>query len=89
MIELVWDDTFIRILKKWRKKHPDLIKTFNERILVFTENPYHPLLKTHQLSGSLKGYWTISISYQYRLIFKFLSQSKILLIDLGSHDEVY
>ncbi|MBC8487374.1 MAG: type II toxin-antitoxin system mRNA interferase toxin, RelE/StbE family [Bacteroidetes bacterium] len=89
MIELIWDEAFIRIIKKWRKKHPDLIKIFEKRILIFIEDPYHPLLKTHRLSGNLKGYWAISITYQYRLVFRFLSQNKVLLIDLGTHDEVY
>jgi len=89
MIELIWDEAFIRIIKKWRKKHPDLIKTFEDRILLFTKDPYHPFLKTHSLSGNLKDYWSINITYQYRLIFKFLSQNKALLIDIGTHDEVY
>jgi mRNA-degrading endonuclease YafQ of YafQ-DinJ toxin-antitoxin module len=52
-------------------------------------NPLNPLLKTHGLSDRLKGLWAISISYEHRLIFKFISSNKILLIDIGTHDEVY
>lgn len=76
-------------MKKWRKKHPGLMKIFKDRIILFSKNPYHPLLKTHSLSGKLSEYWAISITYKYRLVFKFLSQNKVLLIDIGTHDEVY
>ena len=89
MIELAWDAPFTRILKKWKKRHPDLIVNFYSRLKLFTENPYHSPLKTHSLSGKLEGYWAFSITYDYRLVFKFISNDKVLLIDIGTHDEVY
>jgi len=89
MIELVWDSSFVRILKKWQKKHPDLIKVLENRLMLFTENPFDPVLRTHRLSGNLKDYWALYVTYEYRLVFKFISTNKVLLIDLGTHDEVY
>jgi addiction module RelE/StbE family toxin len=89
MIELIWDEPFLRILKKWRKKHPELIERFQHKISVFTNEPFHPSLRTHSLSGNLEGYWALSITYEHRLVFKFISDSKVLLIDIGTHDEVY
>ncbi len=79
----------MRILKKWKKKYPDLIANFQDTLTQFTESPFHPSLKTHNLSGKLKGYWAFSITYEYRLVFKFISENKALLIDIGTHDEVY
>ena len=89
MIELILNESFLRILKKWRKKHPELVNRFQQKLTLFTDEPFHPSLKTHSLSGNLAGYWAISINYEHRLIFKFLSDTKILLIDLGTHDDVY
>jgi len=89
MIELIADEPFLRILKKWRKKHPDLVERFEEKISLFTNKAFHPSLKTHSLSGNLEGYWALSITYEYRLIFRFLSENQVLLIDIGTHDEVY
>ena len=89
MVEIIWDKPFLRILKKWKKKHPDLIVNFQDTLAQFTENPFHPSLKTHNLSGKLKEYWAFSITYEYRLVFKFISENKALLIDIGTHDEVY
>ncbi|TYQ31395.1 type II toxin-antitoxin system YafQ family toxin [Pseudanabaena sp. UWO310] len=89
MIEITWDESFTRILKKWRKKNPELVDRFQQKLELFKHEPFHPSLKTHSLSGNLAGYWAISINYEHRLVFKFLSDIKVLLIALGTHDEVY
>jgi len=51
-------------------------------------------LKTHHLSGSLSGYFACSCGFDCRIIFakeKSKEQGKevLLLIDIGSHDQVY
>jgi mRNA-degrading endonuclease YafQ of YafQ-DinJ toxin-antitoxin module len=51
--------------------------------------PFHPSLKTHSLVGHLADSWAININYEQRLVFRFLSDTKVLLIDLGTHDDVY
>jgi len=66
MIELVWDEAFVRAVKKWQKRHPELIGRFKERLLLFSEQPSHPSLKTHSLSGNLKGCSSFSINYDNR-----------------------
>ncbi|PSB00954.1 type II toxin-antitoxin system mRNA interferase toxin, RelE/StbE family [Merismopedia glauca CCAP 1448/3] len=68
---------------------PDLVERFQQRVDLFVQEPFHPSLRTHALSGHLEGCWSLSITYEYRLIFKFISEERVLLIDLGSHDEVY
>jgi len=89
MIELTWDQSFARILKKWRKKHPELVARFQQKLELFKNDPFHPSLKIHSLVGNLAGAWAISINYEQRLVFRFLSDTKVLLIDLGTHDDVY
>lgn len=86
---MVWDEAFIRAIKKWQKKHPELISRFKERLLLFSEQPFHPSLKTHSLSGGLKAYSVFSITYEYLLVFRFISDNKALLIAIGTHDDVY
>jgi addiction module RelE/StbE family toxin len=89
MINIVWDEPFLKILKKWKKKHPDLIAKFENKLTLFCSEPFHSSLKTYRLSGNLKGYLAFSITYEYRLIFKFMAENKVLLLDIGTHDEVY
>jgi addiction module RelE/StbE family toxin len=79
----------LRILKKWRKKHPDLSERFQQKVSLFIEEPFHPSLRTHNLSGSLDGCLALSISFEYRLVFKFISDNQVLLIDIVTHDDVY
>jgi len=41
------------------------------------------------MTGNLKGYRAFSITYEYRIMFRFLSEDKVLPVDIGAHDEVY
>ena len=91
MIELILDNAFKQSYTKWRNKHLNLVDLFKEKLKLFSEEPFNPILKTHSLSGILKGLWAFNINYKYRVIFKFITKDKqkVLLIDIGTHDEVY
>jgi len=52
----------------------------------------HPSLRTHKLRGSLVGCSACSAGYDLRIVFEFMQhegQEAILLLALGTHDEVY
>ncbi len=51
-------------------------------------NPFDRSLKTHTLSGNLKGSYACSLTYELRLIFE-INDKVIYLIDIGTHEEVY
>ena len=58
------------------------------------EDPFHPSLRTHKLKGDLADVWSCSIDYNYQILFEFVQNlendgSAILLLNLGTHDEVY
>ena len=89
MLQIKRTDKFKKSYKKWIKKHPDLQDTFNEIIQIVMINPYQSKLKTHKLTGRLKGLWALSITYEYRIIFEFINENSILLHAIGKHDEVY
>ena len=91
MVELIWDERFKKIYKKWSQQHPELKPQFAKKIVQFETDPFHPALKTHTLSGVLKGLWSFRITYEQRLVFDFIDESrtKVVLIDIGSHEEVY
>ncbi|WP_373839627.1 hypothetical protein [Methanospirillum sp.] len=55
MIEVIWDERFKRIFKKFIKKHPDIIDEFKFKLDLFCIDLFHPTLKTHSLQGDLKG----------------------------------
>jgi len=53
---------------------------------IFRENPFHPLLGTHKLSGKEKECWAFDIDFHYRIKFIFLSEEEVLFLDIGTHD---
>jgi proteic killer suppression protein len=58
------------------------------------EEPYHPTLRTHRLSGDFDGCWACSVGYELRIVFELVRPKKgaemeIHLLNIGTHDEVY
>lgn len=66
-----------------------LAKKIKSRVKIFTQNPHHPLLKTHRLSGKLKDYWAFWISWDLRIVFQIIDRDKIRFLTIGRHDQVY
>ncbi len=77
-----------RAYKSFVKKHPELVLEISTRLELLQIDPHNSKLKTHYLTGRLKGLLSFSISYDYRIVFK-LDDDKIYLLNIGSHDEVY
>ncbi len=89
MIDVIWDKSFKRTYKKKIKNDDELKKKFWNAITTFSKDPFNPMLRTHKLTGKLEGSWAFSCSYDCRVIFRFLNEDNVLLIDIGSHKEVY
>ncbi|BAY63197.1 hypothetical protein NIES22_32830 [Calothrix brevissima NIES-22] len=66
-----------------------------EKVLrLLSEDPFDSSLRTHKLKGDLEGVWSCSVDYDNRILFEFVNNSEsgeedILLLTLGSHDDVY
>lgn len=89
MINLIWGSRFKESYKKVTRKSPDLRQKINNCLEMFTNEPFHPSLRTHKLSGKLKGLWAFVVEYDCRIVFEFLKNGDALLVDIGRHDEVY
>ncbi len=87
--KVIWDEGFKKSYKKKLKNNERLKDKFWEAMESFSENPSDPQLRTHKLTGKLDGLWAFSVSYDYRVVFRFMNKEEVLLIDIGSHDEVY
>ena len=51
----------------------------------FEQNPFHPSLRIHQLSGKMQGLWSISVDRQYRILFRILGEGDAFFISVGTH----
>lgn len=79
---------FLKTLNRLSKKNSELRSTFKDTLEKLIEDPFTPSLKTHKLKGRLKDFFACTISFDLRLVFK-IEKDAIVLIDVGSHDEVY
>jgi mRNA-degrading endonuclease YafQ of YafQ-DinJ toxin-antitoxin module len=56
-------------IKNYRRL-PNKIKLKLEKLEKdFRTNPFNPKLKTHPLTGTLRGFYSFSIDYHYRIVF--------------------
>lgn len=93
-MKVVWSSGFTRSFKKITKKNPQLKERVAEVLTLLADNPFNPSLKSHKLTGNLEGLWSCSVAYDCRIIFEFSEDEVvleifILLLKVGSHDEVY
>lgn len=52
---------------------------------IFRSNAFHPSLRLHKLKGKFQEVWSISITMQYRILFKVKGNDAILFISIGTH----
>ena len=90
MFTVVTPDQFLRQARKFLRKHPDLRGKFIGIVEDLQTDPFQPKLALHPLSGKLAGIHAVSLTYRYRITLTLMmTEKEIILLDIGSHDEVY
>ncbi|MFK5881024.1 MAG: type II toxin-antitoxin system RelE/ParE family toxin [Sulfurospirillum sp.] len=88
--KIVRTDEYFKKLKKFIKKHPEVLDRYIKAVEILENDPYHPSLRLHKLQGKLNVYYSVSITMKYRVVIDFIIQNnEIIPIDIGTHDEVY
>jgi len=81
---------YSRSFDKQLKKAPLPIKViFRKRFELFLSNPFHPQLNNHLLTGNYKGYRSINITGDLRVIYEPLKNNVALFIAIGTHSALY
>jgi addiction module RelE/StbE family toxin len=89
---LVSTPAFVRAAKKLYRRHSESSHALREALLQLESDAFAPALRTHKLKGDLAGRWACTAGYDLRVVFKFVQSAgaeSILLLTVGSHDEVY
>lgn len=87
---LVWTLTFERTARKFLRRHPDLAGLFEDVLGQLETDPHAPRLRLHPLKGRHTGKHAASLTYEYRIVLILrLTAKEIVLLDVGTHDEVY
>lgn len=90
MYTIVTTSYFLRCLRKFLRKHPELRARYAQVVDDLRDNPFAPHLGYHHLGGQFDGIQAVSLAYDYRITLTVMITGKeIILLDVGSHDEVY
>ncbi|TAK03762.1 type II toxin-antitoxin system mRNA interferase toxin, RelE/StbE family [Patescibacteria group bacterium] len=81
-MEVSYTSRFAREAKKLPASLRSIVKDRVERFLV---DPFEPTLKTHKLTGRLQEYWSFSINFRYRIIFRLIDRHHALFHSIGDH----
>ena len=79
----------ILLSRQFLEQHRGLAPRIKDQLTRATdllkENPLHPSLRLHKLSGKFKGHWSISLNEKYRVIFKPFENGDVLFVSIGTH----
>ena len=88
--ELIFTASYEKIEKRFLKRHPDLLERYHKTLAILEQDPFHPSLRLHALEGRLTGLHAVTINLQYRITLELeLREQEIILVNVGSHGEVY
>ena len=81
-------------LKKLKLKDPKLLKKAEKQLLSFVQNPKHPSLRTHKLTGKIENRWSISITKSVRMVYVRVQGAEdeeytAYFVAMGTHYQVY
>lgn len=80
--------------EKLLNKAPRAIKrAYRQRFNIFLSDPFHPLLHNHLLTGNYKGYRSINITGDWRVLYKeVMLDDEHMIIEFhlfGTHSQLY
>lgn len=64
-------------------------RALTERLRLFATTPHHPLLDNHSLSGSWRGYRSINITGDWRVIYEPIGTDIARLVEVDTHHNLY
>ena len=94
MNKIVISNKFKRAFRKFTRRNSKLQNKIEEIITKLSEDAFAPTLGTNKLEGKLAELLSCSCGYDCRIIFaietnKKTAETLIILLDIGTHDEVY
>jgi addiction module RelE/StbE family toxin len=93
-IKIVVSSKFKRSFRKFTRRNTKLQTKIEEVISKLSEDVFDSSLGTHKLEGKLADLLACSCGYDCRVVFaidtdKETNEKIIVLLDVGTHDEVY
>jgi addiction module RelE/StbE family toxin len=87
-MRILYRDHFKKSYKKRFLHNDKLVRLITSKINQFATNPLDPQLRTHALTGGMKGFYSFSITGDIRIIYQIIDEVAYFY-DIGSHNQVY
>ena len=85
-MEISRSHTFEKQYQKLPKKIQD---KFDERFLLWVENPADPRLRVHLLKGKYQGYWSMNVNGDVRALYRYDGDTVVIFALIGTHSSLY
>lgn len=82
-MEILYKPIFLRQYNKLSEELRDEVK---DAVSFFRQDPWHPSLRLHKLSGKLKGCMSFSVNYKFRIVCEEEKKGVWVLLEVGDHD---
>ena len=74
--------------KQYRRLSQRNQRQFDERLELFTQNPFDSLLNNHSLGGKYKNCRSINITGDLRAIYT-TNKNLVIFLEIGTHSKLY
>lgn len=75
--------------KQYSKLRPNEKKRFKQRRVVFLIDPYDSILNNHPLRGRYKGYRSINVGGDIRVIYTLIKDDIAYFVAIDTHSNLY
>jgi len=78
-----------KFIKRYAKIPVFIRAKCEERLRLFEQEPFHPLLDNHALKGDRFGQWSINITGDWRALYEFLDSETIIFVEIDTRSNLY
>lgn len=64
-------------------------KRLKKALLLFMDDPHHPDLYNHPLTGEWTGFRSVSFGGDWRAHYKIIDDTTVLFVAVGTHSQLY
>lgn len=86
MLDIVYTEEFAQ---NYQALPLSIQKKIEKQEKLFRANPFHPSLRTEKLAPKQHELWSLHVDLRYRIIFRFLETTTVVLLTVNTHDRVY
>ena len=76
-------------MKAFDKLPQPVKEKFYERLRIFEQNPYLPLLNNHPVDAAYPGWRSINITGDFRALYEPKSDNFVVFMRIGTHSQLY